>query len=515
MGDAAVKKRSPPRLVAAGIAFLVAVVIFLAWAATKGPIVPLIVLAAIVAGALAFFFVTAYRSRPVALTDEKAIAAQLEELRDGASSFYAIWSGTYGDVEVERYFEAERRALKDNKSLHISRIINPSVIPPQHYHLLQSVKSEFGSRFQLYQDASIHSFELFVADYPDGRDSVAVVVVNDLLNKRPKVGLVLDPARNLRLLGAVEAVRVWFKAIGKNLKVFDPVAVERWDRIASRYTEFVSRNVNDISFLTDFFGEEAGLIGECLSELAEPGRDLSIVEVGCGDGRALSGYVPVLLAQNVAYVIGLDYAPGMVRAAEAELTSRLNSSEEEVLGVRDLRRKTGFFHLDAFEMRSVFDDGRLVRPEQFEAAALEVDPVTFEESRKVFCCLLNTIGVIEPPSRRKKIVESMLLALGVEDHLIITVFSADAFATEARDLYHGLEPMLDMKVKDIHFDLAGATFKVAGPPGYYSRWFEETEVRELLSDATLSLGRRGRSFAQPTIRTMDAGGYFAHIRRTA
>jgi SAM-dependent methyltransferase len=508
-------KRLRQRLVGAGIAFLVAVLLFLAWTATKGPIVPLIVLATIVAGALTPLFVTTYRSRPLAITDEKAIAAQLEELRDGASNFYAIWSGTYGDVEVARYFEAERRALNDNESLHISRIINPSVIPPQHYHLLQSIKSEFGSRFQLYQDASIHSFELFVAEYSDERDSVAVVVVNDLLNKRPKVGLVLDPARNLRLLGAVEAVRVWFEAIKKNLRDFDPVAVERWDRIAPRYTEFVSRNVNGISFLTDYFGEEAGLIRECLSERAEPGGDLSIIEVGCGDGRALSSYVPPLLAQNVAYVIGLDYAPGMVRAAEAELTSRLNSREEEVLGVRELRQKTGFSHLDAFEMRSVFDDGRLVRPDQFEAASLEVDPITFEESRKVFCCLLNTIGVIEPLGRRRKIVESMLSALGVEDDLIITVFSADAFATAARDLYQGLEPMLDTKVKNSHFDFESATFKVAGPPGYYSRWFEEAELRELLSDATRSLGRRGRSFERPVIKTMEAGGYFVHIRRTA
>ncbi|HEX3240742.1 MAG TPA: class I SAM-dependent methyltransferase [Solirubrobacterales bacterium] len=508
-------KQSRQRLVGAGIAFLVVVVIFLAWAATKGPIVPLIVLAAIVAGAITLFFIIAYRSQPLAFTDEKAIAARLEELRDGASNFYAIWSGTYGDVEVERYFEAERRALKDNESLHISRIINPSVIPPKHYHLLQSIKSEFGPRFQLYQDASIHSFELFVADYPDERDSVAVVVVNDLLAKRPKVGLVLDPDRNLRLVGAVEAVRFWFEAIKKNLRGFDPVAVERWDRIAPRYTEFVSRNANNITFLTDFFGEEAGMIGECLSELAGADRDLSVIEVGCGDGRALSSYVPALLAQNVSYVIGLDYAPGMVRAAQAELTSRLNSAEEEVLGVRELRQKTVFSHLDAFELRSVFDDGRLVRPDQFEAASLEVDPVIFEESRKVFCCLLNTIGVIEPLGRRKKVVESMLSALGVEDDLIITVFSADAFAKEAQDLYRGLELMLDTKVKDIHFDFPSATFKVATPPGYYSRWFEEADLRELLSDAAQSLGPRGRSFEQPTIRTMDAGGYFAHIRRTA
>ncbi len=508
-------KQSRQRYLGAGLAFLVVVVIVLAWAASKGPIVPLIVLAVIIAAVLAFSFIVAYRSIPQAITDEKAIAARLEELREGASGFYAIWSGTYGEVEVERYFQAERRALDSNRSLHISRIINPSVIPPQHYHLLQSIKSEFGPRFMLHQDATIHSFELFVVDYPDERDSVAVVVVNDILSKRPKVGLVLDPARNARLVGAVEAVRVWFQAIKKNLRPFDPVAVERWDRIAPRYTEFVSKNASNLPFLTAFTSEEADLMRECLSEVAESGGDLSIIEVGCGDGRALRNNVPVILARNVAYVIGLDYAPGMIRAAEAELTTRLNSSDEEVLGARELTGRTGFFHLDAFEMRGVFDDGRLVRPDQFEAASLEVDPQTFEESRKVYCCLLNTIGVIEPLERRKKIVESMLSALGVEDHLILTVFAAGAFPTEAEDLYRGLEPMLDMRIKPTHFDFGSATFKFDGPPGYYSRWFEEGELRELLSDTTLSLARRGRTFEQPTIKAMEAGGYYVRIRRSA
>jgi SAM-dependent methyltransferase len=505
-------------LLLAGSTFLAAIVLFLAWFASRGPTVPLVVLGTIVAAALAAALFSASRSRPEALTDEKAIAARLEDLRSGAEKFYAIWSGTYGDVEVKRYFDAERQALHSNESLHITRIINPSVIPPQHYHLLQSIKTKYGSRFNLYQDSTIHSFELFVADYPDGRDSVAVVVVNDIHTKRPKVGLVLDPGRNLRLLGAVEAVRVWFEAIRKNLKAFDPVAVERWDRIAPHYGEFVSRNSKDITFLDEFTAEESELIGECLSSLAEHNDDLSVIEVGCGDGRALFEYIPPLLAKNVAYVIGFDYAPGMIRAAEAELTTRLQGSEAKVLGVRELTEKTGFLLLDAFETETVFDDGWLMRPDLFEGGAmggqgLEVDPIVFAESRKVYCCLLNTVGVIE--ARRQKILESMLSALGVEDHLILSVFSADAFKTEARTLYYALEPMLDTKLSKSHFDFNSATFHVKGSPGYYSRWFGEPELRELLAAATASVGRRGRTFDHSKVKVMEAGGYFVDIRRVS
>lgn len=503
-------------LVSVGILLLAVVLLGLAWSLTQDVTMALAVLAALLVVSLLVARASRSRGRPEALTDEQAIATRLEALRAGASAFSAIWSGTYADVEVERYFEAERRALDTNKSLHINRIINPTVIQPKHHNLLLSIRSQFGSRFQLHEDPSIHSFELYVAEYT-GKEPVAVVVVNDMLNKRPKVGLVLDPSRNPRLAGAVGAVREWFHALREPLRVFDPVASERWDSIAPRYTKHVTQNANRISFLETYTTEECERVGGYLASLADPGRGLSIVEIGCGDGRALFRYIPPDLASSVSYVIGLDYAQEMVRVAEAELARRRSTSEERLPGARELTQKTGFYRVNGFELRRFFEDGRLRDPEQLmttaSGEATRVDPSTFMASRKVFCCFLNTLGVIEPRERRKALVEAMLAALGIDDRLVLAVFAADAFAEHAEDLYKGLEEMLDMKVEEDHFNPQDTTFHIDGSPGYFSRWFTEAELRDLMNEAVLELGRLGRAFDPPAVVPMASGGYFVDIRR--
>ncbi len=506
------------RLIAAGLALLAVIFLVLTWSLSRNVSTTLVVFAVLVGIAVIGGSVSSNRTRPEALTNELAIAERLQALRSGASSFYAIWSGAYDEVEVEQYFDLEQRALSSNGTLRISRVINPTVIPAKHYNLLQSIRSQFGPRFLLYEDATIHSFELYVAEYPKGRDSVAMVVVNDTLNKRPKVGLVLDPGRNPRLVGAVAAVKEWFEAIRRHLPVFDPVAIERWDHIAHRYTRFVTQNVNNIAFLEAFAEEECRRLGDHLTSIAEHAHYVTLVEVGCGDGRALLRYVPVRLADKAAYVIGLDYAPAMILAAEGELVGRRRNVEQQLPGTRTLLQKTGFFTLNASNMRRHFDDGRLseyelLRATATETAPLEIDHSTFAASRKVFCCLLNTIGVIEPYARRVAIVESMLAALGLDDRLVLSVFAADAFEQHARELYHGLEAMLATRVRDQHFDVGRTTFCVDGTPGYYSHWFAESEIRDLLTTAMTPLMRQGRAFDAPVIEPMACGGHFVMVRR--
>lgn len=509
--------RRAQTLVTVAVITLALILMFMAWNATKDLTVLAAAAAALLIVTLLWTTKKTVQGRPEALTEEKDIAAHLEALREGASDFYAVWSGEYPEVEVERYFEAERKALETNRALNISRVINPTVIPDKHYNLLQSMRQEFGSRFELYEDATIHFFELFVAEYPDA-GPVAVVVVNDIVSRRPKVGLVLDPGRNPALLGAVGAVKEWFKAIRGGLREFERPAVERWDHIAPRYTKYVSDNFNQIAFLDSFTSDEGNLVGDYLGSLAEPGQNLVVVEVGCGDGRALLRYLPTSLANCIAYVVGLDYAPAMLQAAEGELVKRLSDSEGSP-AAKAIAERTGFYRLNAFDMRRFFDDGHLRDLERFEMASRTsrsrgMDPTTFAGARKVFFCLLNTIGVIEPLARRKEMVESMLAALGHDDRLILTVFAADAFEEKAEELYDGLEPMLDMKIKKDHYEFANATFQIDGIPGYYSHWFEESELLELLTSAALSLGGDGRAFARPDVKRMGSNGFFVEIRRT-
>jgi hypothetical protein len=185
-----------------------------------------------------------------------------------------------------------------------------------------------------------------------------------------------------------------------------------------------------------------------------------------------------------------------------------------------LINRTAFFQLNAAHVRRYFDDGRLHDLEQLqEASELSVedgvDHANYGASQKVFCCLLNTLGVIEPAERRLAVLTSMLGCLGVGDGLILTVFAAERFRDEAPALYGELEELIDAEVTPEQFDDATATFKVPGTPGYYSHWFTERELRSLANDAIATLEREGRAFAPIHLRAMGDDGYAVVIERAA
>lgn len=460
------------------------------------------------------------RGGPETLTTPASIKARLEELRQGATSVSAIWSGKYDADEVASYFEVEKQALHANPQLRISRVINPAVIPAEHFELLQSIREKYAPRFTLLEDSTLRSYELYIADYPlDTRESVAVVVINNTLSKRPQVAVVLDPAKEQQLAGAVEAIRSWWTGISDELPAFDPIAIERWDHIARRYTTLVTENANKIAFLDQYAGREKQMIADYLQSVAEEGREICVMEVGCGDGRALFSVVPTELARSTSYVLGVDYAPAMITAAAREL-SRLRALRDKMRpDARMLMENTAFFQLNAANMRRFFDDGRLNEFEQLQQAAPDactaaIDHSIYGASRKVFCCLLNTVGVIEPEGRRGDMLEAMLSCLGVDDSLVLTVFAAERFADEAPTLYRDLQEMIDTEVEDTQFDNANATFSVAGNPGYYSHWFTETELHQLVNGAKDPLEREGRSFDPVHVDRMGAGGYFVLVKRT-
>ena len=461
------------------------------------------------------------RGGPETLTSQNSIRLRLQSLREGASSVSAIWSGEYDSLEVKRYFEDEKNALATNPHLKIRRVINPSVIPDEHFDLLQSIREKFRDRFTLLEDSTIRSFELYIADYPgnSGKDSVAVIVINNTLTNRPAVALVLDPALDKSLAGAVDAVRRWWNNITEDLPAFDPVAVERWDHIARRYTKLVTENSNHIKFLDQYSEREKQLVGDQLRSLADQGHRFSLVEMGCGDGRALLSYIPTELARSAEYVFGLDYAPTMIAAAERELSRARRMKESLRPDARVLIERTAFFQLNAAHVRRYFDDGHLHELEQLqEASDLAVDGgidhMNYAASHKVFCCLLNTIGVIEPAERRVVVIAAMLGCLGVGDSLILTVFAAERFVEEARGLYGDLEEMIDAEVTSDQFDDQSATFKVPGTPGYYSHWFTEPELQGLANRAAGVLEREGRAFAPPHVEAMGDDGYAVIITRT-
>jgi hypothetical protein len=508
------------RMLNALLIILACLVLGAAWAFSESFRILLGVGVVLVVGAI-IAWLRVFRPGPITLTDHTSIRAHLETLREGASAISAIWSGKYDAAEVGAYFQDEKSALETNELLRIQRVINPAVIPDEHFDLLQSMREKFGGRFVLLEDSTLRSFELYIADYPgtSTKDPVAVVVINNTDTGKPEVAIVLDPARDKGLRGAVESVRKWWNTISEGLPAFDPVAIERWDHIATRYTELVTQNANKIEFLDQYSKREKQIIGDHLRTLADQGHELTLVEVGCGDGRALLSYVPSELANRTAYVLGLDYAPAMISAAEKELARHQMMGERIRPDVRKLVDKTAFFQLNAEKLRRFFNDGRLDAVETLLEASSSadegsLDPNTYGASRKVFCCLLNTIGVIEPVERRVAVLTTMLACLGIDDTLMVTVFAAERFEVEAKALYGDLEEMINATIEDVQFDQNTATFRVDGTPGYYSHWFEERELHELVNDATEPLVKEGRIFDPVRVEQMGNGGYFVLVQRT-
>jgi len=519
--------RTMSRPLAVMLVIVVVLLLAVAWSQTESFKVLLVVAAvfALLAATLTALTQRSSGSSPQTLTTQASITARLKSLREGASSVSAIWSGEYDSSEVGLYFNDERKALETNELLHIRRVINPAVIPDEHFELLQSIRDRYGERFQLLEDSTLRSFELYIAEYPSEseKDAVAVVVINNTLTKRPQVALVLDPNDDKSLGGAVNAVQKWWETISEDLAPFDPVAIERWDQIASRYTEVVTENAGANEFLDRYTSREREAVGERLASSAEEEYELSLVEVGCGDGRALLSYIPTELERRISYVFGFDYAPAMVEIAESGLARLRHSSGFVRVDAKALLGKTAFFELNAANMRRFFDDGRLHDLEQLleaspSGAGVDIDYSTYGASRKVFLCLLNTIGVISPRQRRIEVLESILACLGVEDRLILTVFAAERFAEDAISLYRDLEEMINAEVRELQFDSDTATFSIAGSPGspgYFSQWFSERELSEHFNEATASLIREGRSFGRVEIEPMGSGGYLAVVRRTA
>ena len=460
---------------------------------------------------------------PTTLRSEQEITLRLESMRDGATAVFAIWSGKYDPDEVKRYFEDERKALKTNERLKITRVINPSVIPKEDerfdYELLQAIHNDAPDRFKLLEDSTLRSYELYLAEYPReaNKKAVAVVVLNNTLSERPEVALVLDPQEDQSLEGVVDAVKRWWQAIREDLPEFDPVRLKRWEQIAASYTRLITENANDIEFLTHYSARESEMFANYLRDIQGEDRELSIIEVGCGDGRALLAYIPAEISRHIAYVIGLDYARAMVDAAARSLKifQQVNTFPAEHNHV--LKARTAFFQLNALHMPNYFEDGMLQGPEQLvgaapSAAEVSIDPGRYATSTKVFCCLLNTIGVIET-DHRVAFVEAMLSCLGVNDSLVFTVFAAERFRDEAPKLYGALEEMINTDAREVHFDTESATFQVTGSPGYYSHWFTSRELTRLVDDATDRLEDRGRHFDLPKVVEMGTGGYFVSVRR--
>lgn len=409
------------------------------------------------------------------------LPAMYKEMRHGARMIRAIWSTPYPEQMLEAYFEEEGLAMKETPGLHIVRLVNSNAIPQNFHGRFRQFRSDFKDQLEIFE-TEVTEFECYVAEYPtnSNRSAVAMFVVNDIARSFPAVGFLLDSATSADVSGAVVSIMEWFDKIAEPAEPPQFLAEPGqsvWDRGADVYDRLVT--TTEYSFLRSFLDEEQARLISFLNEVLKgngTANGLSVTEVGCGTGRSLIGLLTDrALAEKLEHLIGVDTSPAMLEQADENWKKIRNFVPDAA------RRDITFARLDGTQLHNLVQGGRLVVTELPEEHRQHLDATLFLGSRKVYSCLLNTLGVMHE-EERKKILESMALALTPGDRLVISVFDADSFPTQARDLYGHLRRLTGSfdPVKD--FDDNRAEFDSAE---YYSHWFHQGEIPTLLDDLGL------------------------------
>ena len=261
-----------------------------------------------------------------------------------------------------------------------------------------------------------------------------------------------------------------------------PVSIQDlWSEVASIYDTYVTRTQNE--WLEDFMGEEQTLLEQAVLDTLADNADkkVSVMEVGCGTGRnlvqcALSKWV----MNRTEYMIGIDSAEGMVVAAvekKGEL-ERLGlfpkAADKIVFLLLDGQYLTNYFHNGKIDMNTVASSGGNGKE------LTKIIAKRFDASGKIVCNLLNTMGVMEL-GMRKTVVREMLQSVGCDDKVLLSVFDADYMLTCAPALYKSIERIVGDFTVEEAFDFKKFEFHTKKP--YYSHWFTEQEIIELVASA--------------------------------
>jgi hypothetical protein len=260
-----------------------------------------------------------------------------------------------------------------------------------------------------------------------------------------------------------------------------------WYTKAYLYDKLVTESKNKM--LKDFIRKEEEMLDSSLENID---GTFSLIEVGSGTGRTLFSFIwKQSIFERLNYLIGIDNSAAMYQISVEKLNKLKNFSSIPETLRREIDKKFIFFNIDALEMNYFFRDGK-ANQDEFEKRFGENDFLRkfkiplYNDSRKVVCCLLNTLGVIldpkmklDPADARQRVVNNMVSAAGQEGTILISVFSARSFHSKALKLYKSLEKITG-KFDEKAFNKEEYVFKTRT---YYSHWFEKEEIVNLLKKA--------------------------------
>jgi len=158
----------------------------------------------------------------------------------------------------------------------------------------------------------------------------------------------------------------------------------------------------------------------------------------------------------------------MIEEAGRKLKAKIAKRGKEA----EYLEKLAFVKGDATSLGELIRDGLAMEP-LLNVTSLQTRE--FNNSLKVFCCLCNTLGNVWP-EYRGDFVTQLAMAMGDEDTVAISVFGAERFRDEAPGMYLTLVPITG----SFNPSAFSARCEFTTSRGYYSHWFDWTELVELL-----------------------------------
>jgi SAM-dependent methyltransferase len=420
------------------------------------------------------------------VVDDSKIKQACADLRVGAAEIWGSWCSRYNQTEIINYFRQEHDALIANPDLVIKRVINPKVVGEalDEFYDLWS-RSPAQPRWIIKLNSTLVDAELMYVRYADTRSPVGVMVINEVSDEEaapdPAMALVFRPETDRWMKHGVNLIERWLRHLifnDPNSKSLTKDHVLTWDSdVAQVYDSAVRMNPDLPHFFREYVREEQkhlnALVHQCAE--AEPTKKLTVVEVGCGTAQALIRCATADLVGRVQYLLGFDSSSGMVNEAEANLREAL--AEHEWKNEKEMLDRARFTTLDALAMNLHFQNGSLLSPAErsFPGQGLAwqpdrgVDSYAYFDSRKIFCCMLNTLGVFTDETRLV-VLENMARALGKGDYIAISVLDGEIFGWAAPALYSQIRDITRASIDEEYYDEKEATFSTTTRPAYWSRW---------------------------------------------
>lgn len=261
----------------------------------------------------------------------------------------------------------------------------------------------------------------------------------------------------------------WERKQKKELKV--------WEKKASIYDRFVTKTRNPLLRL--YISKEQELLDKFLKKMIakNPGKKITIFEIGSGTGRMLLRYItkPDLI-DKCEYLIGIDEATAMYNISIFkinELAPKISKSS--------LSDKFVFLNLRAENLSRYFNRGRILmkklNEDDVNGCLRKIDPKKYDESIKVVINLLNTLGVIK--ETKQLVARNMVKITGSNGRIVISVFNGTSFSKHASNIYHSIRNIVG-KFDEKSFLYHEMDFVT---DSYYSHWFTNKELKNSMKNA--------------------------------